>query len=256
MLCHIKKLGQEKFFGYFFMAIHLLACYPTEEEAESAFANSFISPCKETWSFWAWTIVENIAALKPEIIVWPKKWSNPDAETEDETIFILTIDGIHCKIEEPTLGDFQLNKKFYSHKFHSAALDYEIGISVFEQKCVWVSGPYGAGKNDISIFRHKLKAQLQKAREASGVDHRGIADRGYRGERSLLSVPSSQDTSYVRNFKQRALSRHENFNGRLKNFDCLEERFRHSIKKHKHCFYACSVIVQLQLENGSTLFVV
>ena len=90
----------------------------------------------------------------------------------------------------------------------------------------------------------------------SGVNHRGIADRGYQGESALLTVPSSQDTDEVRYFKQRALSRHENFNGRLKNFDCLEERFRHSIKKHKCCFDAAAVIVQLQLENGSPLFVV
>ena len=253
---HIEKVGKKKFSGYYLMAIHLLACYPTEDEAESVFSKSFIEPCKETWSYWAWKIVGNIAALKPEIIVWPKKWNNPDGETEDQTVFIFTVDGIHCRIEEPTLGDFEKNKKFFSHKFHSAALDYEIAISIFEQKCIWVNGPYGAGKNDISIFRHKLKDQLTQARESSGIDHRGIADRGYRGEDTFLSVPSSQDTAEVRYFKQRALSRHENFNGRLKNFDCLEERFRHSIKKHKQCFYACSVIVELQLENGSPLFVV
>jgi hypothetical protein len=192
---HIAKVGEEKFVAYFLMAIHLLACYPTEDEAESTFSKCpYVQPCKETWSYWVWTIVENIAALVPEVIIWPKKWSNPDADTEDETIFIFTVDGIHCNIEEPTLGDFEKNKKFYSHKFHSAALDYEVGISIFEQKCVWVNGPYGAGKNDVSVFCHKLKPQLEQAREASGVKHRGIADRGYCGERALLSVPSSLDT--------------------------------------------------------------
>ena len=253
---HIQKVGKEKFIAYYFMAIHLLACYPTEDEAESAFSKSPFGPCKETWSHWAWKIVANISALKRQVIVWPKKWNNPDGDTENETIFIFTVDGVHCRIEEPTLGDFEKNKKFFSHKFHSAAVDYEIGISIFEQKCIWVNGPYGAGKNDVSVFRHKLKPQLEEARKSSGIDHRGIADRGYRGESDLLSVPSSQDTPEVRYFKQRALLRHENFNGRLKNFDCLEERFRHSIKKHKQCFKACAVIVQLQLENGSPLFVV
>ena len=254
---HVAKVGEDKFVAYFMMAIHLLACYPTEDEAESTFAKCpFVQPCKETWSHWVWTIIANISALMPEVIVWPSKWDNPDADTDDETIFIFTVDGIHCLIEEPTLGDFAKNWKFYSHKFHAAGLDYEVGISIFEQKCVWINGPYGAGKNDVSVFRHKLKPLLQQARENSQVKHRGIADRGYRGERALLSVPSSMDTPEVRYFKQRALSRHENFNGRLKNFDCLEERFRHSIKKHKHCFNSCAVIVQLQLENGSPLFVV
>ena len=253
---HIKKVGARKAIAYFFMAIHLLCCYPTENEAETVFSKCFAAPCVETWSFWAWTFVDNIAALKPEIIFWPEEWSNPDSESNAETIFIITIDGVHCPIEEPNLEDFDENRKFFSHKFHAAGLDYEIAISVFEQKCVWLSGPCGAGKPDLPIFRHKLKQKMLDARAASGVQHRGIADRGHRGERALLSIPSSTDAPAVRDFKGRALSRHENFNGRLKNFDCLDERFRHSIPKHRACMDSCGAIVQLQLENGSPLFVV
>jgi hypothetical protein len=47
---------------------------------------------------------------------------------------------------------------------------------------------------------------------------------------------------------------HETFNSRLKNFHCLDDRFRHGIDKHKICFEAICVIVQYQLENGSPLF--
>jgi len=90
---------------------------------------------------------------------------------------------------------------------------------------------------------------------AGGVSHRGIADKGHRGEAELLSIPSSQDIALVRDFKGRVLSRHETFNGRMKNFDCLEDRFRHrDLIKHKWCFHAVAVIVQLQLEHGSPLF--
>ena len=96
----------------------------------------------------------------------------------------------------------------------------------------------------------------EEARERSKVQHRALGDRGYRGEREYISIPSSHDEEEVREFKGRALSRHETFNGRLKNFDCLEERFRHSIKKHKMCFFAGVVIVQLSLQNGSPLFLV
>ena len=54
--------------------------------------------------------------------------------------------------------------------------------------------------------------------------------------------------------QSRARARHETFNGRIKNFGCLDDRFRHGMEKHKICFEAVCVIVQYQLENGSPLF--
>ena len=107
-----------------------------------------------------------------EVIVWPESWANPDAESQDEPIFLFTVDGVHCLIEEPTHDDFSENKNYYSHKFHAAALDYEVVIAIFEQKCVAIHGPYEAGKNDLSVFRQKLKEKLLKKREATGIKHR------------------------------------------------------------------------------------
>lgn len=250
----ISKLGKEKFTDYFFMALHLLTCYPTEDEAEAVWAKS-IGVCDRTWRTWAWSIVDKIGLLKPDVIFWPESWGNPNNSQDDtETIFIITVDGVHCPIEEPTLKDFSENRKFYSHKSNGPALDYEIAISIFTQQCVWAKGPYAAGTNDITVFRDRLKQKMKETRERSGGKQRGIGDRGYRGERDLLSTPSSQDSEEVRDFKGRALSRHETFNGRIKNFDCMCERFRHSIQKHQQCFDAVVVICQLQLENGSPLF--
>lgn len=246
-----QKVGNEKVFDYFLMAIHLLACYPTEEEAEAVFKISNV-----TWSNWAWDIVERISLLLPEVVRFPSRWDNPAAADDTEPIFIMTIDGVHCLTEEPTHENFSQNKKFYSHKFNTAALDYELGISIFSQRCVWVAGPYAAGTPDISIFRARLKQKMASLRALRGVMHRILADRGYRGERDYISVPNSFDSEALRYFKGRALSRHESFNGRLKNFDCLQDRFRHSIRKHKMCFNSGVVIVQISLENGSPLFIV
>ena len=116
--------------------------------------------------------------------------------------------------------------------------------------------PCSAGKHDITIFRKKLKGKMLESSARTGVQYRGLGDRGYRGESGLLSIPSSQDTPEVSDFKGRALSRQETFNARLKNFNCLEDRFRHGTKKHAHCFYACVVIVQLQMDNGFPVFLV
>lgn len=246
-----KNLSYGRRVRYYFMAIHMLACYPTEQEAEGTWGKS-----DKTWRCWVWHIVGCIAAIKPEIIRWPSFWGNSDSE--DETIFIITVDGTHCPIQEPTHPAFSENTKFYSHKFHSAALDYEIAISIFTQQVVWVHGPFPAGDNDISIFRNKLKEKMIWARDnlTTNTVCRGIGDKGYRGERGLLSTPSSHDSQVLRDFKVRALSRHETFNKRLKNFDCLDERFRHSIAKHKQCFEAVAIICQLQMDCGNKLFLV
>ncbi|CAB9520231.1 hypothetical protein SEMRO_1085_G239520.1 [Seminavis robusta] len=191
--CYIDQVGTEQFKNYYFMAIHLMACYPTEEEAEAVWSK-LVAPYSKTWSNWSWRIVGCISELISDVVNWPESWSNPDNPDSTETIFILTVDGVHCPIEEPPHDNFSENKKFFSHKFHGAGLDYEIGMSIFTQRCVWVAGPYPAGKNDISIFRHKLKGQMLAARESSkdNVQFRGLADKGYMGERDLLSVPSSQ----------------------------------------------------------------
>ena len=244
-------LGIEKTVNYFFMAIYLLAEYPTEEKAQTAFS---FQVSDRTFRHHAWDIVEKIAALHSEIIAWPTWWGNPDDPNGGETRFIITVDGTHCEIEEPTLDSFAEQRKYYSHKFHSAGLDYEVALSIFESKCVWIAGPYPAGKHDITIFRRRLKQKMINSRAVRGVQFRGIADRGYRGEADLLSIPNSQDSKEVRDFKGRAMARQETFNARLKNFNCLEDRFRHGIEKHAISFYACAVIVQLQMENGFPLF--
>jgi hypothetical protein len=55
-------------------------------------------------------------------------------------------------------------------------------------------------------------------------------------------------------FKSYDRACHETFNGRIKNFKCLLDWFHHGIKKHHICFKAVCVIVQYQMENGSSVF--
>ena len=46
------KVGEERTILYYFMGIHLMACYPKEEEAEGLF-----KICDKTWREWAWKMV-------------------------------------------------------------------------------------------------------------------------------------------------------------------------------------------------------
>ena len=51
-----------------------------------------------------------------------------------------------------------------------------------------------------------------------------------------------------------ARSRHEAFNGHLKNWVILEKVYRHDITVHGTVFYLCAVITQLSIANGEPLF--
>ena len=51
-----------------------------------------------------------------------------------------------------------------------------------------------------------------------------------------------------------ARSRHETFNGRLKNWGILERTYRHDIELHETVFSACAMITQLCVSNGEPLF--
>ena len=150
-------------------------------------------------------------------------------------------------MNEPRHPTLSKNPKYYSHKSGQAGLDYELGISVHDSRLVWMSAPYKASVHDITIFREQLMAKIPAGKKV-------IGDKGYRGEKAVISTPNSHDPHDVRRFKSRARARHESFNAKIKNFACLDVRFRHGIDNHRICFEAVCVIVQYQLENGSPLF--
>lgn len=113
---------------------------------------------------------------------------------------------------------------------------------------VWINGPFPAGMTDIQIYREPegLKSKIP-------FNKRVIADLGYRGE-DLISVPNRLDNEMVKQFKNCARARHETFNGRIKEFSILDERFRFNRNRHQAVFESVCIIVQYEIENGRPLF--
>lgn len=192
-------------------------------------------------------------------------------EAEDiKDTFILSVDGVHCRINEPMHPKYRKNPKQYSHKFRSAGYVYEVCLSIFIEywfgslpltqllfsqialhlftsKVAWVNGPFPASFNDKTIAK------------TQGFGHRVpdgklvIGDKGYTAL-DFVSTRNSLDCPAVKTFKKRALARHETFNKRLKDFYCLANRFRHGKEKFKFAFEACVVITQINMDLGAPLF--
>ena len=227
-------------FDYLMLAMYFLKTYPTEEQMAATFNID-----EGTARVWTWYYLRKIQALKAAKIVWPAEWDSADCDI----VYLMSVDGVHCRVQEPKHPLWSKNPKYYSHKFKQAALCYELAVSVYHNKLVWMNGPFPAGKPDITIFREEggLKDKIPDGK-------RVIGDKGYRGEKDIMALPNAHDTEEVRMFKGRARARQEGFNAKVKNFNALEHRFRHKIEKHQTAFEAACVICQYQLENGSALF--
>jgi len=135
--------------------------------------------------------------------------------------------------------DFRIQQKGVAKKGKSA-LRYELGIDILKGNLVWVEGPYPAGAwPDIKIFLNCLMGHLLPGKRVE-------ADKGYVGHPDKIKCPNI-DCNLVRNLgmQSAARSRHETFNGRLKNWGILERTYRHNIELHGTVFTACVVITQL-----------
>jgi DDE superfamily endonuclease len=163
----------------------------------------------------------------------------------------MTVDGVHCSINEPKHPEFSQDKDYFSHKKAHAGYCYELGISIFTPNLIWMSGPHKAGQNDKTIF---VKAGgLKEALRDAHV--KAIGDKFYNGHPNEVSCFNAYDSEDVREFKRRALLRHEKFNGLLKQFAVLDTRYRHlSPEKFASCFEAVVVICQYRIELECPLF--
>ena len=158
---------------YFLMAIYFLKCYSTESQLAAIFKIS-----ERTVRKWCWFYTCRIQALKEakvsksmslfamplEVsddflkIVWPTRWTpgHIDFVNEDIPVFLLTVDGVHCQIHEPMHPTKSKDSSYYSHKFRRAALNYELGVSVYDNALVWLNGPLRQPNTTSLFFVQKM----------------------------------------------------------------------------------------------------
>jgi len=247
-----EKENSEKGLRMFFMAIFYLWAKPKNSHMLAYQFGVCERYCRGK-PFWKW--IKKIAALKEKKIKWDTRlWS---ASTEK---FVASIDCVDCQYQEPQHPVYNIDTKYYSSKFNHAGLKYEIVLSVNEEKCMSINGPFKCGKADMTVFRSSTKNVLKSIREASGVDKMMIGDSKYRkgpgfeDEVGMFAPPSRIDNETLKMFKSRVRCRQETFNGRLKNFMFPALRFRGKEDNHKAAMEAVCVMVQYQMDNGAPIF--
>ena len=93
----------------------------------------------------------------------------PIDSIDSDLVFLLTMDGVHCPIQEPS----PWSKVWSSHKLGGdVAVSYEIALRIDIPQLLSVNGPFPAEILDIDIFRNRLKALIP-------AQNGGIGDDGY-----------------------------------------------------------------------------
>lgn len=181
--------------------------------------------------------------LTYEQIVWENRFLEEDAGNQ----CLVTVDGTHFRIYNKTMPNSKKYKKiWYSHKFNTAAVSYEIAVSIATADIVWICGPFPAATPDVNIFRYKLRDMLAPF-------ERVLADRGYRGE-GRCRTPYNAINHQHKHAMALLRTRHETVNRRFKVFGALQQRFRHDVNKHHAFFRAAAVLVQLSHQCGYSHF--
>ena len=115
---------------------------------------------------------------------------------------------------------------------------------------MWINGAFPAGAYpDIEIFRGCLSQWLD-------IGERVEADDGYVGDapdkiKCPMSVANPAENEDMQN---RFRSRQETVNKCFKQWEILNQVYRHDITQHGYVFRAIAVITQVAIENGEPLF--
>lgn len=229
-------------------ALLFLKCYNTES------VNHAIAGCDEkTFREKVWIIVEKLAFMKVvcgDVIIVEKLfkcreivfkviWENRKADANRGQTCFTSIDGVDCEIEEPS----PFSPKWFSHKFKSAGLRYEIALCIRTGHIVWSNGGYPCGHwPDLNIAKRFFVHFLDRG-------ERSVADEGYKDNKYFL-LPTIENSRR----HKRIMSRHETINKRIKHFNVLTVPFRHDLSKHRICFYSVSNITQLIIKYEEPLF--
>lgn len=134
---------------------------------------------------------------------------------------------------------------------------YEVALSISSGDICWINGPFQPGAyNDLDIFRGGLKLLLEENERALGDNGYCAEDPGSCRTRNGFRVYKSEtDREAAVYISNKILARQETVNARLKLFDCLNN-YRHTYDKHQDIFTAVAVLVQINIETDSPLFII
>lgn len=197
----------------------------------------------KTFRRWTWPMAHALAELEYFVILFENRYIGDQGHD-----CLLSVDGTDFRI--PLVHNDI--KAFWTYKFKTCGLRYEVGLSILNGDICWTNGPKPPGLwNDNMIFQNLLAQMLDH-------NERVEADDGYIGSApQYVKCPGNiANEEERRELQQRVRNRHEtvNSNRRFKQFQILKQVFRHDPTLHHVVFTAIAVLTQISIENGDKLF--
>ncbi|KAL7526661.1 hypothetical protein ACHAWF_007363 [Thalassiosira exigua] len=195
---------------------------------------------KKTWRNWVWKFVYALSSLEYTVIHILFEYRKKGDIGND---CLLSVDGTDYRLP-------WLNTNFWTYKFKSCGLRYEVGIGIIGGDICWLHGPFPPGLwNDNMIFQDALVSDLEEGERVE-------ADDGYKHSApEHVRCPGCIANAVEREEMQRRVrARHETCNKRLKQWGVLKQIYRHDVGDHGEVFRACAVLTQLSIQSGEPLF--
>ncbi|CAJ1954972.1 unnamed protein product [Cylindrotheca closterium] len=191
---------------------------------------------RKTYRYYIWCVIDYVALLKDKVILWENRLESSAAAK-------VSVDGTDFR----TVEYYPFDPWRCSHKFKCAALRYEVAIAIKTGFIVHVKGPFKAGTwTDKKIVKLELHGKL-----APGEYY--LADGGYTNKNAPV-ITKNTIPQHERAKMNAIMARHETINGRFKDWQILENRFRHGEHRHRGVFTAIAVITQVEIETGMHVF--
>ena len=157
---------------------------------------------------------------------------------------LVSIDGTDFVVNE----EHPFNSKWFGFKFKNAGVRYEIGICIQTGEIVWVNGPFPCG----SYPDHVIVALPGGLIDNLSLGEQYLCDGVYKYKPGAVT-PTGLNNPDDR-MKSIARAWHDTVNSRFKRFGVLRNRFRHHVSKHRCCAWSVFNLIQVEIEEESSLF--
>jgi hypothetical protein len=156
----------------------------------------------------------------------------------------MAIDATVCPIQRP----IEDGRQYYAGGKHKKYCQkFEIGVRLKDGRFCWVSDGYPGSYHDLRITKIGGILKILRPKE------RMIGDKGYTGHDRLIVPKKGRSISEAEKKKGKQINRWriivEHSFGHLKNWGCLDQKWRHDIQLQSKVFWICCQMANMAMKK-------
>lgn len=170
---------------------------------------------------------------------------------QEDDGFVYCVDGVDFGCNEVKHPLFNQDKGYCSHKV-KCGFRYLIALWASRPQAGIVVGPFRGAENELGVIKREILPHVPDG--AYVVTDGGVKAGEDLDAQKKLVQPNGCHPQKLAKFLSRLRARQEAFNGRIKKFKSMKDRWDNTMEKHGYALNAVVITVQYQLDHGSELF--